>query len=60
MLRDRLLAGDGDYFCYLEDDLILGDPWLFRKLAWFTREFGDDCLLQPNRYEPAQEPSACP
>lgn len=40
-----------DYFCYLEDDLILHDPWLFVKLNWFTRNAGAGNLLQPNRYE---------
>src|SRR5262249_55304109 len=48
-LRDRL--GDYDYYCYLEDDLIVHDPWFFRKLAWFTSVAGDDKLLQPNRFE---------
>jgi hypothetical protein len=49
VLRDRL--GSYDYYCYLEDDLICRDPWLFRKLAWFNAEVGDLPLLQPNRYE---------
>lgn len=49
VLRDRL--GAYDFYCYLEDDLILHDPWLFLKLAWFNRHVGDDKLLQPNRYE---------
>ncbi|MDR3635153.1 MAG: hypothetical protein P4L84_15220 [Isosphaeraceae bacterium] len=49
VLRDCL--GYYDYYAYLEDDLITRDPWLFRKLAWFTSTFGDDSLLQPNRYE---------
>ncbi|MGL5058613.1 MAG: calcium-binding protein [Microcoleus sp.] len=40
-----------DYFCYLEDDLILHDPWFFRKLNWFTNHGGSGNLLQPNRYE---------
>ncbi|GAB4530844.1 MAG: hypothetical protein Fur0018_18340 [Anaerolineales bacterium] len=50
----RLLAenlGAFDYYVYLEDDLILHDPLFFHKLAWFTTQAGDDCLLQPNRYE---------
>jgi hypothetical protein len=51
VLRERL--GRHDYYCYLEDDLILHDPWFFRKLAWFARDAGDECLLQPNRYEVA-------
>lgn len=49
VLRDCL--GGYDYYCFLEDDLILHDPWFFIKLGWFTSKCGDDCLLQPNRYE---------
>lgn len=49
VLHERL--GAYDYYCYLEDDLVLHDPWLFVKLAWFNRAAGDDKLLLPNRYE---------
>jgi hypothetical protein len=49
VLRDRL--GDYDYYCYMEDDLIVHDPWFFHKLAWFNRHAGDDKLLQANRFE---------
>lgn len=49
VLRDRL--GLFDYFCYLEDDLILRDPLFFTKLNWFLRQAGTQCVLQPNRYE---------
>ncbi|MFM6399959.1 calcium-binding protein, partial [Planktothrix sp.] len=49
VLRERL--GEYDYYCFLEDDLILHDPWFFVKLYWFNKEAGDRCLLQPNRYE---------
>ena len=49
VLRDRW--GNYDYYCYLEDDLILHDPWLFLKLAWFNRELGGRKLLLPNRFE---------
>jgi hypothetical protein len=49
VLRDRW--GNYDYYCYLEDDLILHDPWLFTKLAWFNQHVGDDKLLMPNRFE---------
>jgi hypothetical protein len=48
-LRERL--GAYDYYGYLEDDLILRDPWFFAKLSWFNRQVGDTALLQPNRYE---------
>src|SRR5262249_11152072 len=51
-LRERL--GGYDYYAYLEDDLVLHDPWFFRKLAWFTRHVGDASLLQPHRYEVAR------
>lgn len=40
-----------DYYCYLEDDIIIRDPWHFTKLAWFTKLAGWDAVLQPNRYE---------
>lgn len=49
LLRDAL--GRFDYYCYLEDDLVVHDAWFFQKLAWFTRWRGDNCILQPNRYE---------
>ena len=53
VLRDRL--GTYDYYCYLEDDLLIRDPWFFVKLKWFSDAFGDDALLQPNRYELARD-----
>ncbi len=53
VLRDHL--GDYDYYCYLEDDLVLRDPWFFAKLGHFTQAAGNDGLLQPNRYEIAQD-----
>ncbi len=46
--------GHYDYYGYLEDDLIVRDPWFFLKLAWFSRKLGDAFLLQPNRYEVAR------
>ena len=49
VLRDRF--GEYDYYAYLEDDLIVRDPWFFAKLRWFTDQLGDEVLLQPNRYE---------
>lgn len=49
VLRDSL--GKYDYYCFLEDDLILHDPWLFIKLNWFSQQAGNISLLQPNRYE---------
>ncbi len=52
VLRERL--GDFDFYCFLEDDLILRDPWFFVKLRWFTSHVGDASLLQPNRFEIAR------
>ena len=49
LLRDRW--GNYDYFCYLEDDLIVHDPWLFHRLQWFNGHVGDDKVLLPNRFE---------
>ncbi|MBC1237769.1 calcium-binding protein [Nostoc sp. 2RC] len=43
--------GKYDYYCFMEDDLILHDPWFFVKLDWFTQQTNDANLLQPNRYE---------
>ena len=52
VLRERL--GEFDYYCYLEDDLIVRDPWFFAKLSWFNAHLGDEKLLQPNRFEVAR------
>ncbi|MBH8553693.1 calcium-binding protein [Nostocaceae cyanobacterium CENA357] len=49
VLRDCL--GKYDYYCFLEDDLVLHDPWFFIKLNWFTQQASNLSLLQPNRYE---------
>lgn len=50
-LRDGI--GKFDWFCYLEDDLMLTDPLFFQKLGWFRGIGGWDAVLQPNRYEVA-------
>jgi len=56
-LECRAALGDGvgqyDWFCYLEDDLMLTDPLFFDKLKWFRSIAGDDAVLQPNRFEVA-------
>lgn len=49
VLAERI--GLYDYYCFLEDDLILQDPWFFTKLSWFNQTTGNSSLLQPNRYE---------
>ena len=45
-----------DLYCYFEDDLIINDPWFFRKIDWFRSHVGDDCLLLPHRVEFTHEP----
>ncbi len=54
LLRNGL--GQYDYFAYLEDDLRITDGLFFRKLAWFTSQFGEGTVLQPNRFELIDEP----
>jgi hypothetical protein len=44
-------AGRYDYYCLFEDDFVIHDGLFFEKLAAFTNSFGNDALLQPNRYE---------
>ncbi|BAQ64871.1 hypothetical protein [Geminocystis sp. NIES-3709] len=40
-----------DYYCYLEDDLIIRDANFFTKLNWFNNVTDFHKLLLPNRYE---------
>ncbi|MGB7345009.1 MAG: hypothetical protein WBD20_12415 [Pirellulaceae bacterium] len=49
VLRDRW--GNYDYYGFLEDDLILSDPWLFDKLKWFNGHVDNNKVLLPNRFE---------
>lgn len=56
----RLLGqnlGKYDFYCYLEDDIVLHDPFFFAKLNLFNEYFGEmqggPPLLQPQRYETA-------
>ncbi len=51
VLRDAL--GSYDHYGYLEDDIAVLDPLFLAKLRWFHRWAGNDCVLQPNRYEVA-------
>ena len=53
-LRERLTDGY-DFYCYLEDDLILRDPLFFMKLKWFVGVAGEEAVLLPNRYEVARD-----
>src|SRR5262249_31639124 len=43
--------GNFDFYCYLEDDLVIHDPLFFSKLIWFQRNFGPKALLVPVRFE---------
>ena len=52
VLRECL--GNYNYYCYLEDDLIVGDSWFFQKLAWFNSCVNEGAVLQPNRFELTQ------
>ena len=54
VLRDGL--GRFDFFCYLEDDVLLADPLFFQKLTWFSHIADADALLQPNRFELSLQP----
>jgi hypothetical protein len=49
VLRDGLSRYD--YFCFLEDDIVVNDPWLFDKVRWFSERHGETSVLMPNRYE---------
>ncbi len=49
VLKENL--GSYDYYCYLEDDLIIHDALFFSKLRWFNERVGHDKVLQPNRFE---------
>ena len=40
-----------DFYCYLEDDLIINDPLFFSKLVWFQQTFGLKTVLAPVRFE---------
>ncbi len=51
------MLGKYDYYCYLEDDLLLSDPLFFVKLKWFTDTFGAAALLQPHRFETSGDPA---
>ena len=50
------LDEDYDLYVYLEDDLIILDPWFFRKIDWFRSQAGDDCVVFPHRIEFAPDP----
>jgi len=43
--------GKYDYYCYIEDDICIRDPYFFDKLKWFTAVVHPLAVLFPNRYE---------
>jgi hypothetical protein len=43
--------GRYDAFGYLEDDIVVHDPFVFEKQQWFGSVVGRDSLLMPSRYE---------
>lgn len=49
VLQENL--GKYDYYCCMEDDLIISDPLFFEKIEWFNKKTELVNLLQPNRYE---------
>lgn len=49
IFRENL--GKYDYYCFMEDDLIVNDPLFFEKIEWFNKGTESINLLQPNRYE---------
>ena len=40
-----------DWFCYMEDDLLLRDVSFFAKQTWFHALGNESAVLQPHRYE---------
>ena len=56
----KVLAGhlddQYDLYGYLEDDLLINDPFFFHKIDWFRRQLDDNGVLLPHRYEPYRQP----
>lgn len=49
ILKENL--GKYDYYCFMEDDLIISDPFFFEKIKWFNKGTESTNILLPNRYE---------
>jgi len=47
----RKALGQYDWYCYLEDDLLITDPMFFNKLEWFVNKHGEETTLSPHRFE---------
>ena len=52
------LSDDYDLYVYLEDDLLIHDPFFFHKIFWFQKSVGENCVLLPHRYESFWKPAA--
>ena len=53
----REASGNYDWYCYLEDDIVISDSLFFSKLQWFYHVVNNArYLLQPNRYEIGVDP----
>ena len=48
--------GQYDYYCYMEDDLVIRDPLFLQKIKWFTDATSIENILQPNRFEVSRHP----
>ena len=49
-LADHLTEGY-DLYGYLEDDLLIHDPYFFHKIKWFVNQMGTEHVLLPHRME---------
>jgi len=49
VLKENL--GKYDYYCFMEDDLIINNPLFFEKIKWFNNSTESINVLQANRYE---------
>lgn len=44
-------VGRFDWYCFMEDDLVIEDSLFFQKLIWWQQIVGPEHVLLPNRYE---------
>ena len=51
--RDWLIShpSPADLNLYLEDDLVIQDPWFADKILWMAHRSNHQCVLLPHRYE---------
>ena len=56
ILADHL-SQEYDLYVYLEDDLLIHDPFFFHKIFWFQQSLGEHCVLMPHRYESFWKPA---